>query len=244
MEKRGVLNLSINAIVVLTISIVVLVLILGFISGFFEKSSENVEELFGREREPVTPAEDEPITLSRGKIKTNPGSTEVIKISVLNPTNKDWLSRDDLYAGLSYCSASDRICYISDACDGTVDPDCMGSVDWPCQTEEKDNVCLVNEKYGAIEGMVCPEGEEGGPDGDCGPQNGIDLLIKCSNELGISSVSLPSVIMAGEIQKFTSVLEVKKGVKGNYICEIRVFGNDEDGDSIEGFKKDLIIEVA
>lgn len=232
MRKRGTLFLSTNVIVVLIIAIIAIFLLIGFIGGSFGKSSKNIAEQLETENEPVIPTADDPITLSREHIKTNAGSTEVIKIAVLNPTDEDWVARDDLYTGFSGCGASDKICYVFDTCDGTNDPDCQGGVNRECK---QDGVCLLDENS-------CPDGAEEEIE-DCGPQDGIDVLVKCDNELKINKVSLPKLIMAGETQSFISILDIKKGVKGNYLCEIVVFGNNPDGSLIEGFQKDLTIEV-
>jgi len=99
---------------------------------------------------------------------------------------------------------------------------------------------LVNKK-------TCREGGDESVDevkGDCGPQEGGDLLISCDNELEISRVSDPKVIPAGQIKIFTSLLKIKKGVKGSYLCKIVLFGKDENDILISGVNKDIIIEVS
>jgi len=257
MAKKGALQLSVNAIVVLILAIVLLGLGLGFVKGMFGKVSTSFEEQISREPEPFPPTADSPITLSRENIKTNPGETEVIKIAVLNPTNSDWSERDYLYHGLIYpyiCGESDYVCYVNADCDGSSDPDCIGIVDK--ETCVNDGKCLVNE-------YVCPEyedtldgnspgygidvSEEFNPNldikSDCGPHEGIDLLIRCDNELKINKISNPRTIAVGEAEEFSAILHIKKGIKGSYLCKILVFGNNAEGELIQGFAKDLIVEV-
>ena len=252
MAKKGALELSVSGIVVLILAIAFLGLGLGFVKGMFGKVSVSFEEQISREPEPASPTADFPITLSRENIKTNPGETEVIKIAVLNPTGSDWIRRDFLYHKVIapyVCGASDRVCYVDtdNGCDGSTDLDCAG-VDNKNACAD-DGICLVNEQ-------TCPDVEDAIREGngisdefdlphhdDCGPQDGIDLLISCDNELKINKVSEPKTIPAGEVQNFMSILDIKKGVKGSYLCKIIVFGNNAEGELIQGFTKDLIIEA-
>jgi len=241
MEKRGSLTLSVNAIVILIMAIAFLGLGIGFIKGTFSTTTRKLIEQVDAEQEPPAPTSSSPISLSREMIKTEPSASEVIKIAVMNPTGELWASRRDLYGGFSGCGASDRICYISDSCDQE-DPDCNGATNWDCV--DNDGICLLNEKPGSIvdpnggNAKVCPQGasEE---DVDCGPQkNGIDLLISCENGLQISRVSDPKKIPAGEVSTFMSIINIKNGVKGTFLCQIKLYG-----DGVENIEKDLTIEV-
>jgi len=235
MPKKATLVLSVNSVIVLVVAIVVLILGIFFIKNIFSKSSLKVEEAILEEQSPVQPTVDNPISLSRGKITTMSGATEVIKISVLNPTNEDWTSRPELYDGFLGCGNSDRICYISNDCSGEDDPDCQNRVDWLCG---EDNVCLINN---VTPDIVCDIPDEGMH--DCGPRNdGIDLLLSCDNALSINKVSQAKDIFAGEVQEFTSIINVKEGAKGTFLCSIRIFGDTASG-IITGFQKDIVIEV-
>jgi hypothetical protein len=258
MEKKGSINLSINAILVIILAIVVLGLGMFFIKGMVGKTTIKADELLDREPEPHMPTGEDPISLSRGKIVTNSGGTEVIKIKVLNPTGSDWIERKRLYHGLidSYvCGESDHVCYIDNAngCDGSSDPDCNLIADK--NICNKDDICLVNK-------LSCPEFYDtalGSPQrdsvklgeydpgnlmgSDCGSHPGIDLLIRCDNKLKINKLSEPKIIPSTEIEEFTLVLGITEVVKGNYLCKVKVFGNDEHGKWIEGFEKDINIEV-
>ena len=95
--KKGSLSLSINAIVILIISIAVLLLGIGFLSGFFGKTDENLKELIGKEQDAPSPSASNSMTLSRERIVTSPGSTEIVKVAVMNPSKKQWVGRKDLY---------------------------------------------------------------------------------------------------------------------------------------------------
>jgi len=262
MGKKGSISLSVNAIVVIILAIVLLGLGLGFVKGTFSKVSTNFEEQIAREAEPPTPTSDMPITLSRENIKTDEGNVEIIKISVLNPTGSDWAQRDFLYHGLTYpyvCGESDYVCYVNlaEGCDGSLDPDCIGIENK--QECKKDGICLVNNyecpEYEDVTDVsstwhdkfdVVVNGEFGPDEGhsqDCGPHDGIDILIRCDNKLMINKLTNPKVIKAGEVESFTTVLDINKRSKGSHLCKLIVFENDAKGNLIENFQKDLVIEV-
>ena len=251
MHKKGAINLSVNVIVVTILAIVLLGLGLGFVKGMFGKTAMKFEEQISREPEPPNPTATNPISLSRENIKTNPEATEVVKISVLNPTSSDWVGRDFLYHGLTYpyvCGESDHVCYVNlPDCDGSTDPDCIDANKDACTD---DGFCLVNEQTcpdiedAIIRGEASPTEEFDLPDkDDCGPHDGVDLLVRCDNELEINKLSNPKIISAGDVQTFSIVLNIKRGIKGRYLCQITVFGNNAEGDLIQGFTEDLTIEV-
>ena len=54
MRKKGSLNLSVNAIVILILAITMLGLGLGFVKGMFGKVSGQLEEKISQEQEPST----------------------------------------------------------------------------------------------------------------------------------------------------------------------------------------------
>jgi hypothetical protein len=230
-HKQGALELSVNVIVILILAIVMLGLGLGFVKGMFGKVSVSFEEQISREPEPPTPTTDTIISLSRENIKANSGETEIIKVKVLNPTDSDWDRRPDLYGGFSGCGASDRICYIDNdnGCDGESDPDCAGDTSRSCET---DTICLINKDSGpnadpedGVE-RICPPGWGLEAD-DCRTQlfPGIDLLVKCDNGLQINKVSDTKIILSGEIETFTTIIQIKKGVKGSFLCNMGLFGD-------------------
>jgi len=233
MDKKGGVELSIESIIVVIIAIVVLTILLVGINNTFGAANKKMEERIATEVEPGEPTSSNPISVSRESIITTAGATEAIKIAVMNPTGSDWIRRNQLYQeGGSGCNAADGVCYLVGGC-GVDDVDCKGRTDWGCQTE---GICVVSDD--------CPEPSDGFAQGqDCGPQEGIDLIIRCDNELQINEVSLPKKILSGEIQTFTSLFSIKKGVSGRYLCNLRVFGHDSNGVEITGYAKDLTIEV-
>jgi len=88
--KKASLTLSVNAIVILILAITMLGLGLGFIRGMFTKTSSQFEEVISQEQDPPAPNPKEPLTLSRGSIKTHPKDMEVIKLGAYNPTELPW----------------------------------------------------------------------------------------------------------------------------------------------------------
>jgi len=90
MKKKGAIELSVTAIIVLIIAIVILGLILGFVKSMFSDVSSQFEAQATDEPEPPTPSPSNPITLSRTNIITSPGKGEVVKLGVYNPMSYDW----------------------------------------------------------------------------------------------------------------------------------------------------------
>jgi len=74
-QKRGYISLSVHAVVIIILAIVILGLGVGFFTGMFGKTSVKLEEIVGNEPEPVMPTTNDIVSLSREKIKTNPGET-------------------------------------------------------------------------------------------------------------------------------------------------------------------------
>ena len=84
MKKRGAIELSIGAIIILIIGIVVLALTLAFIRGMFTTVVSSTESEIGKEPDPWPASGGEPITISREKILTYPGENEVLKVQFYN----------------------------------------------------------------------------------------------------------------------------------------------------------------
>ncbi|MFH1642514.1 MAG: hypothetical protein ABIC04_06485 [Nanoarchaeota archaeon] len=226
MQKRGGIDLSVHSIVLIVIVLVVASLFIFFITKSLEKSTVALTEQIATEQDPPNPTKENPITLSRSKIQSSSGATEVIKVAVLNPTSDDWTSRDTLYGGFFGCNAVDRICYVSGFCDGTLDQDCQGNPERECTD---DGICFIDEDN-------CPEPD----DDDCHPgDDGVDLLLRCDNDLTINKISEPKIILSQETVTYTIIIEIKKGIKGTYLCEIKLFG-DEVGD----IQKDFTVGVS
>jgi hypothetical protein len=88
-NKKGALELSVNAIVILILAIVMLGLGLGFIRGMFGQVSTTFEEQISAEPEPAIPYAATPITLSREKIIATSGEQAVLKFTVYNALSAD-----------------------------------------------------------------------------------------------------------------------------------------------------------
>ncbi len=89
-KKKGAIELSITAIIILILAIVVLGLALGFIRGMFGKVTKQIDQLISAEPEPPIASRSDPLTISRENIIVDPGESSVIKVSVYNPTGKEW----------------------------------------------------------------------------------------------------------------------------------------------------------
>ena len=102
--KKGAMELSVTAIVVLIIAIVMLGLALGFVRGMFGKVSTSFDEQISTEPEAPAPSGSEPITLSRETIITHAKDSEVLKVGVYNPTKNDWTGSGSGIAPSLSCS--------------------------------------------------------------------------------------------------------------------------------------------
>lgn len=217
--KKASISLSVRSVVTLVIVLVVLVLLLGFITVYFGGSSEKIEEFVASEAEPPIPAANYPIELSRENVIAKAGTTEVIRISVFNPTNQNWTFRD--YYSEDVPCALDGIC---DLLDCESDPDCDG----PGSCAGGD-VCVKD--FGC---------EEVGMDSDCGPTEGVRLVINCDNELDLKIETNPKTILVNDFDTFTALLNIKGGVSsGTYLCNVKI-----EAEASPDYTKDLIVEVA
>ncbi|MBI2576611.1 hypothetical protein HYV84_05330 [Candidatus Woesearchaeota archaeon] len=88
--KKGAIELSTNAIVVLILAVVMLGLGLGFVRGLFGKATQNIESIVGQEPDPPTPTSSNPVTLSRENVIVQAKEPIVVKVSAFNPTSADW----------------------------------------------------------------------------------------------------------------------------------------------------------
>ena len=87
--KRGAIELSTNAIVVLILAVVMLGLGLGFVRGLFGKATQNLESIVGQEPDPPTPTSSNPVTLSRENVIVQAKDPIVIKVGAFNPSSSD-----------------------------------------------------------------------------------------------------------------------------------------------------------
>ena len=88
--KKGAIELSTNAIVVLILAVVMLGLGLGFVRGLFGKATQNIESIVGQEPDPPTPSSSNPVTLSRENVIVQSNSPVVIKVGAFNPLSSDF----------------------------------------------------------------------------------------------------------------------------------------------------------
>lgn len=84
MKKRGSLNLSINAIVVLIMAITMLGLGLGFITGMFGDISKQVGSAVKNEPEPPMATRSNPLTVSRDYVVADLNEDIGLKFSTFN----------------------------------------------------------------------------------------------------------------------------------------------------------------
>lgn len=83
-HKKGSLNISVEAIIILIFAITMLGLGLGFIRGMFTNVTTQLEGQVSNEPEPSTPSAANQITLSRESIIASPGQQQVLKIGIYN----------------------------------------------------------------------------------------------------------------------------------------------------------------
>ena len=82
--RRGSLNLSVNAIVILIMAIAILGLSLGFIKGTFDKLTKDFEGAAAEEPDPAVATADEPLTMSRERIIMGSEEVDALKVGVYN----------------------------------------------------------------------------------------------------------------------------------------------------------------
>jgi len=89
MNKKGSLELSVNAIVVLILAITMLGLGLGFMKGMFGKVSQNVDTAIGQNQLANPPTVNNPFTLSSNQISLARGAAQTIILAYYNEGNGD-----------------------------------------------------------------------------------------------------------------------------------------------------------
>lgn len=88
--KKGSLNISVEAIIILILAITMLGLGMGFIKKYFGDISEKLEQQIESQADPPKPTGTNPITLSMDTIIVNPTKKTGLKISLFNPSGIDW----------------------------------------------------------------------------------------------------------------------------------------------------------
>ena len=84
MRKKGSLNLSVNAIVVLILAITMLGLGLGFMKGMFGKVSGKIDAAIDSADLKNPPSLDDPLTLSTKTITVNRGGSAEVQVAFMN----------------------------------------------------------------------------------------------------------------------------------------------------------------
>ncbi|MFH2027744.1 MAG: hypothetical protein ABIJ08_01265 [Nanoarchaeota archaeon] len=220
MIKKGELNVSMIVIVILAIT--VLGLFLGFFRDMFGVSQQKMAGQLAEERDPPIPNSNDPITLSKPRIDSKSGSTEAVKISVFNPTNADWTFRD--YLEFEEGCDLDGVCNLFDC---TIDPDCPQ--DPSLATCDPDGICVRDVNCTNVPG----------DDIDCGPTEGVRLLIECENELNLKTETNPKTIKVQDYDTFVALLRINENASaGDYLCKIGIIA-----DGAELYTKDLIIDL-
>ena len=187
-KKRGALEVSVSAIIIMILALTFLSLGLIFIKTMIGKLFNKFEEQISTEPEPPKPSYSKFITLSRNPIKTNDDTVEVIKISVLNPTIRNWGQRQFIKTE-TLCGNLDGICFI-DTTDQTGkcnsmetakqnDVDCKVSTGkLECKDDGKKAPCLISNLEGDL---YCPNPKNGDP--NCQPVEGVEIYFYCEKEL-------------------------------------------------------------
>jgi len=242
-NKKGSMELSIGAIVVLVMAITFLSLGLVFIKGMLGKMFLRFDEQISKEAEPPKPTLSNPITLSRNPVKAKRDSVEVIKASVMNPSQEDWINRQFIKTS-NMCGKVDGICFVdkdddTGRCD-TKDNAKVNDVDcdfffFP-SCEEDGKSCLISN----IEGdMYCPNYNQESRDPDCNGREGVDVFLTCDGEIMEKPFKRNlGPIKTGDYETNVILLRMKSKVPDDqYLCQIRVFAEDNE------YLEDLVVKI-
>ena len=82
LNKKGGMELSVNSIIVIVISVIVLGFILSFISDAFKKTTVSVEAKLGQVDNPPVANVNDPITISPTKLVVYAGDVTPLKVSI------------------------------------------------------------------------------------------------------------------------------------------------------------------
>ncbi|MBW2988724.1 hypothetical protein KY358_00235 [Candidatus Woesearchaeota archaeon] len=248
-NKRGSMEISIGAIVALVLAITFLSLGLVFMKGMLGKMFARFDEQASQEPEPPKPTSVNPVTLSRNPLKAKEDTVEVVKISVMNPSQEDITERE-FSRSESMCGKVEGICFIDvDDTTGTCDskssakdndPDCDFLFFPDCEEDGKS--CLISNIYEEDElgggTMYCPM-EAGFIDADCSPSEGAEVYLTCDDRI----MDKPFMRNIGAISKGghkTSILLLRlksKIPESQYLCQARVFAGDRE------YTSDLVVNI-
>lgn len=244
--KKGAIELSVGAVVVLILAITFLSLGLLFIRGVLGKMFSKFDEQVSQEPEPPAPSLSNPITLSRNPVKTKEDTVEIVKVSILNPSKKDWKRREFLRKeGL--CGKVDGICYIdkedkTGKCDTEAnakvnDPDCRTGLltGMDCGENSEKSPCLMS----SLEDLYCPAFTVSNLEPNCNPKEGVDVYLICDGRLMEKPFkrSIGSIEM-GKYKTSILMLRLNKIVpEDQYLCQLKIFAEDNE------YMADLIVRV-
>lgn len=252
MNKKGAMELSVGAIVVLILAITFLSIGLIFVKGMLGKMFMRFDEQISQEPEPPVPTLSHYITLSRNPIKTKQDTAEVIKISILNPSEKDWINRQFIKTE-GMCGKVDGVCFVDSGdttgkCD-TVDnsrdndPDCDYLFFPKCDPEEKDGKsCLISniDDGTPTKGeLYCPMTLGTLPDADCAPKEGVEVYLNCDEKIMEKPFNRNiGSIKTGDYKTNILLLKLKSKIPDDqYLCQLRVFAEDKE------YMEDLVARI-
>lgn len=246
-NKKGSMELSVVAIVTLIIAITFLSLGLIFIKSMLGKMFSKFDEQISQEPEPPAPTSSHPITLSRNPIKAKQDTVEVLKLSILNPSQKDWINRQFIKTE-SLCGKADGICFINidnatETCNTESnakknDADCTTGLftGMNCEDNSEKSPCLISN----IEGeLYCPNFNEQSRDPDCNPKEGAEVYLTCDERVmekpfkrNIGSIQI------GSYKTNILLLRLKSKIPDDqYLCQLRIFAEDNE------YMEDLVVRI-
>jgi len=240
-KKRGSMELSVSAIVVLILAITMLSLGLVFVKGMLGKMFNKFEEQISEEPEPPKPTLSQPITMSRNPVITTEGTAEVVKISILNPSQQDWINRQFIRTE-KMCGKVDGICYIDvDDTTGTCDTESNAKSNDPdCNKRECDKAgkkypCLISN----LPDLYCPYLTEENRADNCVPKEGVDIYVSCDKRLMKEPFKRNiGPINTGYDKTNILILRINSKVREDqYLCQLKVFAEDKE------YMKDLIVKI-
>lgn len=245
-NKKGAMEISVGAIVILIMAITFLSIGLVFVKGMLGKMFSKFDEQISQEADPPKPSLSRHITLSRNPIKTKENEVEVIKISILNPSKKDWVNREFIKTE-GMCGKVDGICFIdvddtTEICDTESnakknDPDCTTGIftGMDCKDNGEKSPCLISN----IEGeLYCPNFNEQSRDPDCN-QEGTEIYLACNQKIMEKPFKRNiGSIKTGEYKTNILLLRLKSKIPENqYLCQIRIFAEDNE------YLEDLVVRI-
>lgn len=247
-SKRGAIEISTESIIILILALIFLSMGLVFVRSMLSKIFTRFDEQISQEPEPPKPVLSRPISLSRNPIKAKEDTTEVLKVSIMNPTKKDWVNRQFINVP-NLCARADSICFI-DVNDNTEkcntksnakknDYDCRTGIftGMDCTENSKKSPCLISNSND--EDMYCPYFTEENRDQNCMPKEGVEVYLSCDNSLmeepfkrNIGSIKM------NEFKTNILLMKMQKKVaNGQYLCQVRVFGEENE------YMEDLVVKI-